>query len=199
MNNKLKIAIPVVAAIAAVGTGVGLAAARSAAQVPSSLQLDFDTTSTSATAPTPRIGGGCCGGVGFMRLRGQALQVTAGRIATVLGITTDELKADLQAGQTLADIATAKSVSQDKLVQTIMAPISDEMDVMVKYGYMTKDQETTRLQQIQKRVETLITKKIPARPAAGTKATPAPDAGANAAPRRPGIMGRFGGRMMGNW
>ncbi len=195
MNKKMKIAIPVIAGIIAIGTGVGIAAARTAAQAPASLQLDFDTTPTPSTAPAPGAGRGLCGGVGFLRMRGAALQVTGTRIATVLGITADELKADLQAGQTLADIAKAKGVSQDTLVRTIMAPVGDQLDVLVKYGYMTKDQETTRLQQIQTKGETLITKKIPVAAGSGTKPAPGPRAGACG----PGIMGKLRNRMMGNW
>lgn len=195
MNRRMKIAIPVVAGILAIGTGVGIAAARTAAQAPSTLQLDFDTTPVPSTAPAPGIGRGFCGGVGFLRMRGAALQVTAGRVAAVLGITTDELKADLQAGQTLADIAKAKGVSQDALVQTLIAPVSDQLDVLVKYGYMTQDQETKRLEQIKTRVETLITKKIPVAAGSETKPAPTPRPGI----RGPGMMGKFGGRMMGTW
>lgn len=195
MNKKLKIAIPVIAGIMAVGTGIGIAAARTAAQAPSSLQLDFDTTLTPSTTPATGAGRGVCGGVGFLRMRGAALQVTGARIAAVLGITTDELKADLQAGQTLADIAKAKGVSQDTLVQTIIAPVNDQLDVLVKYGYMTKDQETTRLQQIKAKVETLITKKLPVGTGSGAEAAPGSRAGACG----PGMMDRFRGRMMGNW
>ncbi len=210
MDKKLKIAIVVIAAVLAVGTGVGLVGARGGAQPAEVMVAQNDVLGT-----IPSVGdlSSYCGQAGQMMggVQGQVLKVTAERIATLLGITVDELKTQLQSGKTLAEIAKDKGVSQDKLVQTLLAPVSDVLDVMVKYGYLTKDQAAKRLEQAQKKVETLVNSKL------GAGLGGPAGAGGGASGRRgmmdglgrqqsggtapqSGSKGMMGGRsMMGSW
>ena len=88
------------------------------------------------------------------------LQVTTERVATLLGATTADLKAQLETGKTLADISKASGVSNDTLVQTILAPFQEHLDIMVKYGYMTKDQAAAMADQAKKRADTIITSNL---------------------------------------
>lgn len=82
--------------------------------------------------PTPGYGGGYHGGVND--------PVTLSRVAELLGINADQLKQELTAGKTLAEVAKAKGVSEDAVVTTILAPRKDVLAVLVRYGYLTQEQ-----------------------------------------------------------
>lgn len=159
MNKKMKIAIPVVASVVAITTGIGLAAAKSgnqdAAQTPST-NYAAETTSTVDSGTVPQF----CGGATGAGMMGQAIQVTTQRVATLLGTTTTDLQTQLQSGKTLAGIATEKGVTQEALTQTILGPMTDQMNLMVKYGYLTQDQADAMLQRMNTAVQTLTTSKI---------------------------------------
>lgn len=78
------------------------------------------------------------------------------RLATTLGITTEDLAARLDAGQTLAQIATEQGVATEAVVETILAPHLAQIDIMVQYGYMTEEQAATMKQTMQERVAELL-------------------------------------------
>lgn len=160
MNKTMKIAIPVVAGVVAAATGIGIAAARSGNQNTTYTPTSYDTIGT-----TPISDGDAqsqyCGGAGMMGSgMGMGLQVTTARVATLLGATTADLKAQLETGKTLADIAKARGVSNDTLIQTILAPFQEHLDIMVKYGYMTKDQAAAMADQAKKMAESITTSNL---------------------------------------
>ena len=156
MNKTLKIAIPVVAGVVAAATGIGIAAARSGNQNTAYTPASYDTV---GTAPASGDNAQYCGGAGMMG-SGMGLQVTTERVATLLGATTADLKAQLETGKTLADIAKARGVSNDTLVQTILAPFQEHLDIMVKYEYMTNDQAAAMAVQAKNWVSTIITSNL---------------------------------------
>lgn len=78
------------------------------------------------------------------------------RLATTLGVTTEDLAARLEAGQTLAQIATELGVATEAVVETILAPHLAQIEVMVQYGYMTEEQAATMTQTMQERVVELL-------------------------------------------
>jgi hypothetical protein len=61
-------------------------------------------------------------------------------VANALGITTDELKTDLQNGQSIADIAKAKGVDPATVVQAITDAANTKLDEAVASGKLTQDQ-----------------------------------------------------------
>jgi hypothetical protein len=69
------------------------------------------------------------------------------RIAGVLGLTPEELTAQLQAGKTLAQIAETKNITRQSLLEAMMAPAKDQLQLDVKYGYRTQAQADIYLQQ----------------------------------------------------
>lgn len=156
MNRRLKIVIPVVAGFVALGAGLGAlvmendraAAAASANETPGEV---VQSKVESAQAAQPDISPSL-----KADLENNALQVTAARVAKLLGITSDDLKTELASGKTLADIAKEHSVSQDQLVQTVLAPVNDELSTLVNYGYLTNDQETALFQGLQQKVDVLV-------------------------------------------
>lgn len=211
MNKRMKIAIPVVASVVAIGTGIGLAAANSGnqntAQTPSA-NYEAATTSTVDSGTVPQF----CGGATGTGMMGQAIQVTTQRVATLLGTTTTDLQTQLQSGKTLAGIATEKGVTQEALAQTILGPMTDQMNLMVKYGYLTQDQADTMLQRMKTAVQTLTTSKITDLNGLGLMGQMMGNDGfggmmggsgtqqQGTTPRNGGMMGGAGrGGMMGSW
>jgi len=124
--------------------------------------------------------GGMMGGFGLMH--GGLLRGNLDRLATALGVTTDELTTQLREGKTLKEIAEAKGVSESKLVDTILAPIRDMTQVMVKYGYISEQQATDRLTRIEEQVKAAISQPLQWN-----------------APRSGGFRGMMGPGMMGGY
>src|SRR5438046_356608 len=84
-------------------------------------------------------------GFGGPGLPGGGLQ-NAGPLTTAadyLGMSVSDLVADLKAGKTLAQEATAKGKTVDGLVQAMLAPLRTELDKRVTAGDITAAQETT--------------------------------------------------------
>jgi hypothetical protein len=159
MNKKLMIAIPVLAGVLALGTGAGVAFARSAEQN-SSYRLASEYATVAAPNPSDspaRVG--YCGSGGMMGLGAGGGLVTP-QVAKLLGTTVADLQTHLNSGKTLADLAAAKGVTSDKLIQTVMAPFNDQMALMLKYSYLTQDQIDNMTQQMKDRLQTLITSQL---------------------------------------
>lgn len=49
-----------------------------------------------------------------------------------------DLVADLQSGNSVIDVAKAQSVSEQTLVDALLAPEVDSLNLRVKYGYLTQ-------------------------------------------------------------
>ncbi|MBI2958002.1 MAG: hypothetical protein HYY32_04080 [Chloroflexi bacterium] len=186
MNRKTKIAIPIIAGVVAAGTGIGLVAAQSAGRDQAATYTPRDRYGTVAT--TSATGDGTvqpnwCGGPGASGMMDQAFQATAQRVAALFGVTAADLQAQLQSGKTLAAMATEKGVSQDNLVKTILGPMSEQMDLMVKYGYMTREQADSMAGRMKTWAQNLTTSKLTALDGAGFMG---------------GMMGDMMGNMMGD-
>lgn len=65
---------------------------------------------------------------------------TLNRVAVVLGLTSADLTTQLQSGKTLAQVAKDKNVATDKVIEAILAPYKDQLQLRVKYGYITQAQ-----------------------------------------------------------
>lgn len=81
---------------------------------------------------------------------------TLTRIATVLGVTPTELITQLQSGKTLAQVAKDKGVATDKIVEAIMAPRKDHIQLRVKYGYITQAQADQFLATARQQAESIL-------------------------------------------
>ena len=121
MDRKFKIAIPIVAGVLAISTGTGVALAKGTSQ-------DAPANTSANYAPAPQNEGQgnspvvtYCGGYGGMMGLGIGQGLVTQQVADLLGTTPADLRTQLDSGKTLADIAGAKSISQDKLIQTILA------------------------------------------------------------------------------
>ena len=103
--------------------------------------------------------------------------------ADYLGLTQVELRTQLAAGKSLADIAKAKGKTVDGLKQAIVKAETTELDAAVKAGTITSDQEKQILAQLELRIDDMVNGTAPARGAFGDRG----------GMRGHGGMGGFGG------
>jgi hypothetical protein len=143
MKKTFIVAIAGVAVLAAVLIAVPVAAASSQA--------------TAASRVYANYGPALCGG-------GLALnnQTTLQRVASVLGISYDQLVQRLNNGETISAIAATQKVDLSKVVDAAVAAQTDMVNVMVKYGYITQDQANTIIANLGTRVETALSAATPA-------------------------------------
>ena len=86
----------------------------------------------------------------------------ASAISNDLGITRQQLRDDLAAGQTLAQIAAANGQSVSGLEQAILAAAQSRLDQAVTAGLLTTQREQAILAQLSDRVGTLVNVTHPA-------------------------------------
>jgi hypothetical protein len=78
-------------------------------------------------------------------------------VTSYLGLTAAELKADLKAGQTLAQVANATpNKSAQGLVDALVAPWKTKLDAAVAASRITSAQETTILSHLNARFTALV-------------------------------------------
>ena len=80
-----------------------------------------------------------------------------------LGLTPQQLRADLAAGKTLAQIATAEGKSVGGLEQAIESAVTARLDQAVAAGKITAAQEQAILAKLQTRLDTLVNTPHPGR------------------------------------
>ena len=93
--------------------------------------------------------------------RGQLLQA----VSNLLGMTPDQLRAELQGGRSLAQIAAERGIDEATLMQTISASVRARLDEAVAAGRLTPEQADARFARLQQRLGQWITAP---QPAAGT-------------------------------
>jgi hypothetical protein len=76
--------------------------------------------------------------------RGVRGGVTLADAATVLGLTEDQLRTELQAGRTLAQIAQSRNISRDVLIQRLTDAANQRIDAAVAAGRLTAAQAAER-------------------------------------------------------
>jgi hypothetical protein len=95
----------------------------------------------------PGFGFGLRGGVGDDKL---------GAAAKALGITTDELMQDLRNGQSIADVAKAKNVDVNKIVDALVSDAQSSIDAAVKDGHLSNDEATKLKADLKTRITDLV-------------------------------------------
>lgn len=66
-------------------------------------------------------------------------QPTLTRVARALGLTQDELLTRLQGGETISEVAADQNIPEEEVVEAIIAPYRDELQLQVKYSYITQE------------------------------------------------------------
>ena len=74
-------------------------------------------------------------------------------VAEFLGMTTEELRAAHEDGQTLAEIAQSQGVSEDELVDFLLSKLQDRLDMAAENGRIDADQVEQILGEAETRIE----------------------------------------------
>jgi hypothetical protein len=82
--------------------------------------------------------------------------------ASYLGISTDELRSELQSGKTLAKIATDHGKTADGLVDALVAAAKKNLDKAVSAGRLGSDQEQTMLTRLKTLIQSIVNGTRPA-------------------------------------
>ena len=83
--------------------------------------------------------------------------------ATYLGLTEDQLRAQLEGGKTLAQVAKDQGKSVDGLVDALVAEAKEHLDDAVAKGRLTKAQEESILADVKQRITDFVNGKGPSR------------------------------------
>ena len=114
------------------------------------------TTTAPADDAAPHPGGpGCIGGP-----RGAGLDAAA----TALGMTRDELRAQLDADTTIADVAKAKNVDVQKVIDAMVADAKAHLAQAVTDGRLTQAEADAKQADLEARITSLVNDGPPARP-----------------------------------
>ena len=152
MNKKLKGVIAGTAIVAAMGVaGLGVVGNAHA----QSDRMNFAGASNVAMAN----GNGSMAGP----RDGHGPSKNVAAIASVLKLTEAELKTQLQSGKTLAQIATAQSVSVQSVVNVLVADMQAHIAEEVASGEMTQAQADTKLAGVTTKVTEMVNTGHPAR------------------------------------
>lgn len=77
-------------------------------------------------------------------------------VAEVLGLTEDEVRAAIEDGSTLAELADANDSSADELINALVAELKTHLDEHVADGDLTEDEATTRLADAVERITEFV-------------------------------------------
>jgi hypothetical protein len=73
-------------------------------------------------------------------------------LTELLGLTGEELLAEVKDGKTLADVAEAQGVELDAVVDVLMAPMTEKLAEAVEAGYMTQEQANEKSEQMKGKI-----------------------------------------------
>ncbi len=106
----------------------------------------------------PSFAGGWKGGpgFGFGHRGGVMLGGKLDAAAKALGITADELEKDLRNGQSIADVAKAKSVDVNKVIDALVNDAQSEIDAAVKDKHLTQQQADTLTKNLKAHITDLV-------------------------------------------
>ena len=76
--------------------------------------------------------------------------------AKALGVGTDELRAQLRDGKTIAQVADDRNVDKQKVIDAMVADATEHIDQAVKDGKLTADQANERKSGLKDRITTLV-------------------------------------------
>lgn len=118
--------------------------------------------------------------------------------AEKLGLTSQELLTELQAGKTIADVAKEKDVAVDTIVEAVLTPRAEQLKQAVTAGQLTQDQADAQLALMKANLTQRINEAWPQGRGWGY-ADEDGDGVCDCMGQGPLGGRRGGGRMMGNW
>jgi hypothetical protein len=137
--------------VGAAGAALALPGGTSAADPTPSPAAISSTTPTATPATTPSQGTATTGFSGSEHGPGLDTDDLAAA-AKALGMTDAELQAELESGKTAADVAKAKNVDLQKVIDAVVASDKAEIAAAVTAGTMTQAQADERLANLEQHV-----------------------------------------------
>lgn len=138
-------------------------------------QLDAVVSALEAAGP---MGGGMGGpgGMGDHGGRGGHGGFGGGldAVATALGLTEDELRTELEAGSTIADVATAHGVDVQTVIDALVAEATTRLTERVTAGDLTQAEADAKLADLTTRITEQVNSVRPERPGHPADAPDAP-------------------------
>jgi hypothetical protein len=106
----------------------------------------------------PSFPGGWKGGpgFGFGHRDGGVIGGKFDAAAKALGITADQLMTDLRNGQSIADVAKAKNVDVNKVIDAMVSDAESGIDAAVKDGHLTPAEATKLKQDLKSHITDLV-------------------------------------------
>ncbi|MEY2967337.1 MAG: hypothetical protein RLY50_1387, partial [Actinomycetota bacterium] len=123
---------------------------------------EVGVTGSETVAETPAVVEGEVSASAAPRVESTATDTTAKRnspiavAATALGMTEAELVTELQAGKSIADVASAKSVDLDTVIDALYADLKAHIDAHVAEGKLTQEQADAKLADAKTRITTMV-------------------------------------------
>jgi hypothetical protein len=102
--------------------------------------------------------GGPGGPGGFRAFGGPANLDVA---ADALGISVDDLRSDLQDGQTIAEVAEAQGVDVQTVIDALVADAKTHLDQAVTDGRITQDQADERAADLEEHITDMVNGELP--------------------------------------
>jgi hypothetical protein len=93
--------------------------------------------------------------------RRERRQEWAGVVAGVVGVSPDELRAELEAGRTVAEIAAANGRTTDEVLAALVAAVDTRLDAEVADGTLTRSQADQIAERAAVRIERRIELPLP--------------------------------------
>ena len=84
------------------------------------------------------------------------------KVAALFGMSSDELKTELQGGKSLAAVAASKNVAVSSVISAIVADIKTHLDAEVLTGEHTQAEASAKLAEATTRVTEMVNKVRPA-------------------------------------
>lgn len=86
-------------------------------------------------------------------------------VAETIGIDLETLRAELEAGNSVADIAAANDVDVDDVVDALLAQVSERLDRAVENGRLSADDAADRLEDAEEKITARVNGEQPERDA----------------------------------
>jgi len=98
-------------------------------------------------------------GMGPGGMAGRGVPAWAGQpdeVATLLGMTAEQIQAERLAGKSLVQIAAGKNISEDKLISTIIEAKTTDLAALVTASELTQAQADLMIEHMQTQVKTMV-------------------------------------------
>jgi len=121
-------------------------------------QGQLDAVVATLVEAGPPMGGHGHGGPGMGHGRGMHLEAAA----EALGLTADELRTELQAGSSIANVAAAQGVDVQVVIDAMVAELQAHLDEEVAAGEHTQEEADQRLAEATERITAMVNGEMPA-------------------------------------